>query len=41
MDDLNIPNYGAFATLCGLIYSPTAVVGDWGHIDLGADDGIY
>jgi hypothetical protein len=25
----------------GLIYSPTAVVGDWDHIDLGAGDGIY
>src|ERR1700688_4527599 len=31
----------ALASLCGLIYSPTAVIGDWDHIDLGADDGIY
>jgi len=28
------------ASLCQDIYSPTALIGEWDHFDLGADDGV-
>lgn len=35
-----MPNDAAIATLCAALYSPIALIGDWDHFDLGADDGV-
>jgi hypothetical protein len=35
-----LPTDADLVNLCGLIYSPTAVVDDWDYLDLGPDDGI-
>lgn len=35
-----LPTDADLVNLCSLIYSPTAVTGDWDYLDLGPDDGI-
>lgn len=34
------PSDALIASLCQEIYSPTALIGEWDHFDLGADDGV-
>jgi lipase (class 3) len=35
-----IPSDTLMASLCGLIYQPTAIVGSFDHFDAGLDDGV-
>lgn len=36
----DLPSDALIASLCQEIYSPTALIGEWDHFDLGADDGV-
>lgn len=35
-----IPSDALLASLCGAIYKPTALIGEWDYFDLGEDDGV-